>query len=164
MLGDLFKWVMYGVMALVALYFAIRHWAAVANFLLRLWAEFLSLFGRRPTDASETAAEPLKAVVPARPFADFSNPFQSGRARKAAPTELVRYTFEALQAWATEHHCGRSPDQTPMEFGEQLLRTKLDFATEANEVTQLYARVAYAGLTPTAESIALLERLWRRLQ
>ncbi len=163
-LGSLFKWVMYGVLAVVALYFAIRHWAAVANFLARLWAEFLSLFGRRPTDVAETSAEPIEAAAPARPFADFSNPFHSGRAKKAAPKELVRYTFEALSAWATEHHCGRSADQTPMEFGQQLLGTKLDFATEANEVTQLYARVAYAGLTPNADSMALLERLWRRLQ
>jgi hypothetical protein len=165
MVGTLFKWIVYAILGAVVLYFVIRNWRSVAEFLQRLWHEFLSLFGRRPEPQQAVAEEvEEEAAAPPRPFSAFRNPFRSGAAAQHSPAELVRYTFEALQAWASEQGCGRSPDQTPMEFGQQLrMRRRDDVGPDAHELSQLYAQVAYAGHRPKDDSFPLLERVWRRL-
>lgn len=161
-IGDLFKWVMYGLLAIAALWLLYVYRDSIANFFARLWNELLSLFGRRPAVA-EAVEEEVEPEAPPRPFAAFQNPFASGAASKHSPSELVRYTFEALQAWGFENGCPRSPDQTPMEYGQQLRTRKLSFASEANDLSQLYARVAYAGYRAQADNLPLLEKLWRKL-
>ncbi len=161
-IGDLFKWIMYGLMAIATLWLLYVYRESIANFFTRLWNELLGLFGRRTPET--TATEDLAAPeAPLRPFAAFQNPFASGAAPKHSPSELVRYTFEALQAWGFEHGCPRSPDQTPMEYGQQLRTRKLPFASEASDLSQLYARVAYAGYRASPENLALLEKLWRKM-
>jgi hypothetical protein len=161
--GDLFKWIVYGLIAAVAIFLTIRNWAAISSFLLNLWHEFLSIFGRRPSATTEESVGPEETVAPSRPFSAFSNPFQTGAARKKSPSELVRYTFEALQAWATENSCPREPNQTPIEFGQQLRAYKVPCAAEGQEVSQLYAQIAYASHRPGEESLPVLEKLWRKM-
>lgn len=164
-IGTLFKFIVYGIVACVGLYFLWRNWAAVCSFLSRLWNELLSVFGRSNRDESDQEADGDEAsVAPTRPFSAFSNPFRTGAAQQLPPNELVRYTFEALQAWAFENNCGRSSDQTPSEFGQRLSTRKLSFASEANEVSQLYARVAYASHRATDSNVRTLEKLWRKLK
>ncbi len=165
MIGTLFKWIVYAIVGAIVLYFVIRNWKLVADFLQRLWHEFLSLFGRRPEPEQAVADEvEEEAGAAPRPFSAFRNPFRSGAAAQHSPTELIRYTFEALQAWASEQGCGRSPDQTPMEFGQQLrVRRRDDIGPDAHQLSQLYAQVAYAGHRPKDDSFPLLERVWRRL-
>jgi hypothetical protein len=161
--GDLFKWIVYGIIAAVAIFLIIRNWAAISSFLLNLWNELLSMFGRRPAATAEESVAADESVAPPRPFSAFSNPFQTGAARKKSPSELVWYTFEALQAWATENNCPREPNQTPIEFGQQLRAYKVPCAVEGQEVSQLYAQVAYASHRPGAESLPVLEKLWRKM-
>jgi hypothetical protein len=165
-IGTLFKFVVYGILICVGLFFLWKNWAAVCNFFARLWNELLSLFGRSPKDLAvdEASDQEDEPVAPVRPFSAFANPFRSGAANQVSTTELVRYTFEALQAWAYENDCGRSPSQTPMEFGKRLQNQELSFASEANEVSQLYARVAYASHHPTDSNIRTVEKLWRKLK
>ena len=161
-IGDLFKWIVYGIAALVIAFLVFKNWQAVSNFLLRLWAEFLSLFGRRQGEDEEHVEE-AEPEAPVRPFAEFSNPFQSGAARRKSPSELVRYSFEALQAWAQENGCPRDPHQTPDEFGQQLKMRKVRCAAEGQEVSQLYARIAYTSHRAGDESLPVLEKLWRKM-
>ncbi len=156
-----FKWVMMVCMSHRALWLLFVYRDSIANFFARLWNELLSLFGRRPAVA-EAVEEEVEPEAPPRPFAAFQNPFASGAASKHSPSELVRYTLEALQAWGFEKWL-RSPDQTPMEYGQQLRTRKLSFASEANDLSQLYARVAYAGYRAQADNLPLLEKLWRKL-
>jgi hypothetical protein len=164
-IGTLFKFIVYGILICIGLFFLWKNWAAVCNFFARLWREFLSLFGRKPKDEVEDSAETEEEpVAPPRPFSAFADPFRTGAAHQVSASELVRYTFDALQAWAFENNCGRSPSQTPMEFGNRLQSRKLSFGTEANEVSQLYARVAYASHRPTDSNIRVLEQLWRKLK
>ena len=161
--GTLFKWFIYAAMAVGAIYLAIRNWPAVVSFFQKLWDEFLSIFGRKPSAVAVSEEADDEPVAPPRPFSAFRDPFQSGQATKSSPGELVRYTFEALQAWAFENNCGRTPDQTPMEFGQRLQSRRLKISNEAHEVSQLYAQVAYGGLRPDESSIAILQKLWRKL-
>ena len=161
--GDLFKWIVYGLIAAVAIFLIIRNWAAISRFLLNLWHELLSIFGRRPGATAEASVAAQDTAAPPQPFSAYSNPFQTGAARKKSPSELVRYTFEALQAWATENNCPREPNQTPIEFGQQLRAYKVPCAAEGQEVSQLYAEIAYASHRPGAESLPVLEKLWRKM-
>ncbi|NQV24046.1 MAG: hypothetical protein HQ518_06720 [Rhodopirellula sp.] len=165
-MGTLFKWLIYGAMAAGVIYMAIKNWPAVVSFFSKLWAELLGMFGRKSATgagADEGEAASDEPVAPLRPFSDFRDPFRSGKAAKSSPGELVRYTFEALQAWAFENNCGRTPDQTPMEFGQRLQSRRLKISNEAHEVSQLYAEVAYGGLRPDDKSIATLQKLWQKL-
>jgi hypothetical protein len=163
-MGTLFKWLIYGAMAAGVIYMAIKNWPAVSAFFRNLWAELLGMFGRKPdaslAEGDEADEEP---VAPSRPFSAFSDPFRSGKAAKSSPSELLQYTFEALQAWAFENNCGRTPDQTPMEFGQRLQSRRLKISAEAHEVSLLYAQVAYGGLRPDDSSLATLQKLWRKL-
>lgn len=163
-MGTLFKWLIYGAIAAAVIYMAIKNWPAVVIFFRNLWAELLGIFGRKPatiTDDGEADSE--EPVAPPRPFSDFRDPFRSGKASQSSPGELVRYTFEALQAWAFENNCGRTPDQTPMEFGQRLQSRRMKISKEAHEVSLLYAEVAYGGLRPDNSSVATLQKLWRKL-
>ena len=163
-MGTLFKWLVYAAIAAGVIYMAIKNWPAVSAFFRNLWAELLAMFGRKPAASAaedeETSEEP---VAPPRPFSAFSDPFRSGKAAQSSPGELVRYTFEALQAWAFENNCGRTPDQTPMEFGQRLQSRRLKLSAEAHEVSLLYAQVAYGGHRPDDSSVATLQKLWRKL-
>jgi hypothetical protein len=162
-MGSLFKWLIYGAMAAAFIFVVIKNWPAVVAFFRKLWAEFLSIFGRKPATvaAGEEASE--EPAAPPRPFSAFRDPFRSGKAAQSSPGELVRYTFEALQAWAFENNCGRTPDQTPMEFGQRMQSRRLKISSEAHEVSQLYAQVAYGGHRPDDASVAMLQKLWRKL-
>ncbi len=129
-------------------------------------------FGRLWLDAlrKARAAKRLKRP-PARPaakdrrpaFADYADPFVTGKAASMSPAQLVAYTFEALQAWAADAGRARPPEQTPVEFGNVLARTRPDLAEEFLAAIRLYLRVAYGGCNPAAESLEPLRRLWSLL-
>lgn len=164
-LAPYLKWLLYGVLALVGIYFLFRHWSQFLEILGRLWAELLSLFGRRPeTSPVGAQGEPEEEQAAPRPFASFEDPFFSGAARRMPPAQLVRYTFEALEAWARERVVARPPEQTPLEFAQELARRIPALARDVNQTAQLYDHVAYARRQPTAESVEILERMWRRMQ
>ena len=67
-----------------------------------------------PVENGEDDIEPLRA------FSSFQDPFAAGTAERFTPQQLVNYSFEALQAWAAERDCGRSDEQTPLEFAGQI--------------------------------------------
>lgn len=163
-IAPLVKWILYAALALVGLYLLWRYWSYIVDLLARLWAELLSLFGRKPSgrDAAPGTESP-PASRPRRPFASFRNPFFSGASEQMSSAELVCYTFEALEAWSREHAIDRSADQTAIEFADQLGRRVPVLANDAAEAAQLYARVAYALKVPAKSRLDALERLWRKL-
>ncbi len=163
-LASLFKWLVYGALAVVALIMLNRHWSRIREFLGRLWAELLNLLGWRRQ--REQAASPEKGAaltIEVRPFAAYENPFFSGAAQRMSPAQLVRYTFEALEAWAREQVVPRPPEQTPLEFAQELGRRVPALAKDVTSTAALYVRVAYARKNPSRESVEVLERLWRRM-
>jgi len=167
-LAKIIKWVIYGLLAVIALYLVIRNWAQISAALAALhkaWAEFWNnLFGGRRKESQAEDEEDSKAAgAPPPPFASFRNPFTSGMADRASLAQLVRYSFDALQAWAIERQVGRRPEQTPMEFAQSLDVLFDEVSREAVPLAKFYAGLAYAEKSPPAECRQTLERLWRKL-
>lgn len=161
-LASLVKWILYGLLVVIGVYFLRRYWPEIANFLARLWAEILSLFGRRPTPTPGTAQINEASPRMIRPFASYANPFTNGAADRMSPAQLVSYTFEALEAWSRERAVERTPEQTPLEFAGELGRRVPTIANEVAQTTQLYMHIAYSPRTPSRDRLEILERMWRR--
>lgn len=177
----LLKWVFYVAVVLVGVYCLWRYRAellAALQGLLRGWREFLqNLFGRKRKDGHEaaTAEDGPKQTLP-RPFADFADPFASGAAGRYSPEELVRYSFEALEAWGREHSCPRRPEQTPHEFARDLGAHPALRARDVRSLADLYCQVAYAPSPPVepeswpsegslrAGNLGPVRQLWQQLR
>ena len=162
--GQWLKWLFYLVLALMAVYFCLRHRDQVRDWLTQLINElrgiFSGLFGRRGTNPKET---PVAETPPPRPFALFSDPFQDGTAAGRSPDELVRYSFAALEAWAAEYGGGRRPEWTPAELAAHLAREHSHLSATAPPLATLYARLAYAGQSLSPECLGTVRRFWRAL-
>jgi len=114
--------------------------------------------GRRPADAAAGAPSAKQ-----RRFADFPDPFTSGDAQRWPPRELVRYSFEAFEAWAREQGFPRAPDQTPHELARQVGAHVEAVSRESRLLADLYSRVAFAPGVPLV-GIEHLRHLWRQLR
>lgn len=172
-LGPVLKWVVYLVFIALVAFVVLR---AVLQFLanfttwardllkaLRAWWE--NLFGRRGGQgADEGAAGEVVPATPPRPFASYTNPFADGSAGRLSPEKLVRYTFEAFQAWAWEHHLGRRPDETPLEFAGRVGVEVPGLEADAQRLATLYARVLYARGPLPGNARAAVEQFWSRLE
>jgi hypothetical protein len=183
----LLRWIFYGVILLIGVYWLWRSRAevlAALQGLLQGWREFWQkLFGggREPTESAGTdrrlvAADGGLNRPSPRPFAAFADPFASGAAGRYSADELVRYSFEALEAWAREHGCPRQPQQTPHEFARHLGARVASLSRHVRSLADLYCRVAYApgrlpsegdedaALSGHGESVGSLKELWQQLQ
>lgn len=120
-----------------------------------------NLFASRHAEPHQK--EPGVPQRAAHPFAEFSNPFDSGEASRMSLQDLIVYSFNGLEAWATERRCGRRPDQTPFEFSELLGEQVPELAFEVRQVTQLYVQVAFAKASSPAGCEPVLEALWNKM-
>ncbi len=167
------KWIVFGVLALVVAFLVLRSLLRfLANFTdwaqrllegLRAWWQGLFDWGQGETmgevEGTERAVGP-----PPRAFASYRNPFLDGTAAQQSPDELVRYSFEALQAWAREREFGRRPEETPLEFADRLAVEVPGMEAETKRLAGLYARVAYARGSLTTSCLDLLRQFWERLE
>lgn len=173
-LGTILKWVVFGILVLVVLFFVFRSglkWLAnFTDWARRLLEAFqnwwASLFGGGRTDAAddESPEEAFRSQGwRPRPFALFPNPFMDGTVDRMSPDQVARYSFEALQAWAHDRDLGRRPEETPMEFAERLGTEVPALEEDVRRLAGLYARVAYAKSRLTRTAIDPLKELWTRL-
>jgi hypothetical protein len=170
-LGVVLKWVIFTLLALVALFLILRsglnflanftNWARRLLDAFHAWWE--GLFGRDESESEEESEETVRLPTP-RPFASFTNPFLDGRAEQLSPDALTRYSFEALQAWAWEQGVGRRRAETPLEFAERLGTDRPRMETEIRSLAGLYARLAYARSSLTPACLGLLKQFWQRLE
>jgi hypothetical protein len=77
---------------------------------------------------------------------------------------LVRYSFEAFEAWAREHGCPRAPEQTPYEFARAISLRERSLGRSALQLAELFNVSAYAGQSADAGSVASLQQFWAALR
>jgi hypothetical protein len=167
-LTTLFRWVLFAAIAVVGGIWLWRSWDKVLAGFRDLFADvraFLArLFGVKKTAVSaETKAEEPASGPPPRPFSAFADPFATGMADRAPPEELVRYSFDALEAWAREQGWPREEDQTPHEFAQQVGTKATALSRDARRLADLYCSVAYFQGAPPGGSVESLRRFWRQL-
>ena len=157
----------YLAVAIVAVYWLWKNraalWAGIVNFwpwLLGLWHGFFG--GRVRAGPSPSEADLAKVLLPQ--FVDFTDPFAAGTAGKYPPEKLVRYTFEALEAWARDHGFPRQPEQTPHEFARSIGSQVKSVANDTALLANVYCQVAYAPGTLSAGALARLPHLWRNMR
>ncbi len=118
----IFKWIIYALLALAVIFALLRYreevMGAIRSFLAELAAWWNGLWGGK-RDYGLAEDDALDIRVPPPPFASFADPFASGTAGSYSVAELVRYSFEAFEAWAREHGCEREPEQTPHELARR---------------------------------------------
>lgn len=163
-LASLLKLLFYAIVAVLAAVFFWRNRHAVRDILRQLRELLARLFGRQSV-AGEAAEEASKKAL-RRPcsFTDFRNPFATGEHRRLAPEELVRYTFEAFEAWARDTGHARSPDQTPAELVRLATEPQTPLREAARRMARLYSAAAYAPGHITPAAAESLRELWSLMQ
>jgi hypothetical protein len=152
-----------GIVAVI--YVLFRYGSTLLNALRDLLASLLGgLFIQQPkkrTKAPEPA--PIEKAPLARPFASFPNPFDTGLDQRFSPNDLIVYSFEALEAWASEHNLARSPDETPSEFVRRLGEARADLRQDATRLVGYFVTVVYGQAGFKAEVLPPLRQFWRAL-
>jgi hypothetical protein len=168
------KWIIGIVLALVMLFVLLRaglkflanftHWARRLLAALRsFWGALLAWFaGGKGGEEDEGEEEAEAAKVP-RPFSAFRDPFVSGEAEAMSNGRLVRYSFEALQAWAWERGLGRQPGETPLEFADRVGEEFPALEHAARRLVNYYAQMAYARATLSRACREPLREFWQLL-
>jgi hypothetical protein len=171
-LSPILKWIVFGILGLVVLFFLLRSGLRfLANFtdwarrlldaLRNFWA---NLFGGWRQTAEETEdSEEEERTVAEQPFASFPDPFAGGKSGMAV-SELIRYTFAAVQAWARERDLGRHPGETPLEFADRVGDEVPALETDLRRLAALYSRAVYARGGPPGNSVEVLRQFWQRLE
>ena len=164
-LGGLLKAIFYLAIAIVAAIIAWKYRAQFAAAWRKLLAELSDLWGRLFGTQRQPTLQPKTTPAPApRPFAQFTNPFASGQADRMSPAEIVRYTFQALEAWGRENGCPRPEGQTPHEFAAAIGQLDSSLASEATHLADLYSRMAYAPRAAIKTTFEPLRSLWQKMQ
>jgi hypothetical protein len=160
----LLKWIFYLLVLAAIVYFAWKHrerlqaaWLQLLQELRDLWDR---LFGRTTSAAAEQAV--VAAAPPPKRFADFADPFSSGLAARWTLAQLVRYTFEALEARGRERSCPRQVDQTPLEYAALVGQVEPTLAGEFRWLADLYSQLAFAGGQQSPQAAGQLRHLWQR--
>jgi hypothetical protein len=166
------KWGVIGILVVLVVFFLLRSglrflanftdWARRLLAAFQAWWQGLSGLWQRSGQARERSAA-VKARVPPRPFSAYPDPFLTGRAEDMSASELVRYSFEALEAWAREHDLGRRGQETPGEFARRLGEALPAVQKGAHHLIAYYASVAYARAKLSDACRDPLRDLWLTL-
>lgn len=163
--GKLIQWLLYLVLGLIALVWLWKHRKQVMNGLRGLMADLRQLFSKlRWARRASTVAEEAAGRQSAPRMEVLQDPFATGHASSWSPEELLRYSFDALQAWGYEHGFPRKQQQTPNEFASALSREFPSLRNDAVMVADLYSQWAYGGKPPSRHSTELLRQFWRSLE
>jgi uncharacterized protein DUF4129 len=172
-LTTLLKWIVGIILGVLVLFVLIR---ALLKFLANFtsWAKNLlaglqsfwnALWGLLPGGRRRRGlGEAEEEEKPVLPFSYFRDPFLSGEAAGLPPEELVRYTFDALEAWARERHMARHVGETPLEFAARVGDEVPALEGDVLRLSDFYVRVVYARARIPEGSREPLRRFWQLLR
>jgi hypothetical protein len=165
------KWIVGILVVLAVLFLVLRkglswlanftHWARqLLDALRALWA---GLWGGGGGKAARSEQAEAERAPPPRPFASFRDPFRTGEADGLSAEALVRYSFEALEAWAAERRLARRVGETALEFVERLGEEFPALEADARRLADLVAGLAYAPYGLEGDCRKSLRQFWRVL-
>ncbi|MGF1581294.1 MAG: DUF4129 domain-containing protein [Gemmataceae bacterium] len=165
--AKIFKYIVLGILGIIVLLVVLRNLLSfLANF--TLWARDLlgwfrslwTMFGGKESEVEGAEEEEEESVVHHRPLGSFSDPFLTGQAEVMSPLELVKYSFEALEAWARDEGISRQSGETPLEFAERLGVLFPELAEPTTRLVEYYAAAAYAPNLLNADVADDLRQFW----
>ena len=115
---------------------------------------------RKAATAEEEVATPPLVL---EPFESYENPFLTGKDKTWPPERLLRYTYEAVQAWAKEQGIEMKPQQTPHEFCFELIERFPDLGADLEQFSFFYSHAAFAKRLPDDFETESIRRLWHYL-
>ncbi|HEX3152868.1 MAG TPA: hypothetical protein VHR66_32650 [Gemmataceae bacterium] len=171
-IANVLKWIVFAVLAIVVVFFVFRNglqflsnfmpWAK--NLLAAIDAWLKGLFGgREPKETQVRAETKVEEVDMHVPFTAFSNPFADGTADGRSPDDLVRYSFEALEAWASDRDRERRDDETAIEFAQRLGEDFAWLREDSRKLSLLVARMVYASGNLPKNTKDTLDHFWDRI-
>ncbi len=170
-LGQIVKLLFWLVSAIVIAWFVLKNRSRLLpwfhSFLQELLEFWNRLFNRKAklattaTALTETASGEAGNTLPG--FQHFQNPFASGVAKQWSPERLVRYTYDAFEAWSRDLQCSREPEQTVLEFAHSTGKQYQPLAKDVLQLATLYSQIAYAGATVSQSAAMTLSGLWDKL-
>jgi hypothetical protein len=167
-IGSLIKIVYWLVIGLLVIFFLVRYWRqvmrAIREFVAAVKQWWQRLIGRSPTVGDQAIAEDTVQRPPSPRFAEFVDPFSSGMADKYSTDALIKYSFEAFEAWGREHGVSRDPDQTAHEFARAVSRRSSPLSKHAFRIADLYSWSAFAHDSVPRTSIEYLRTFWQQLR
>jgi hypothetical protein len=163
---SMMKYIMIFLIIAVLIILAIVYRDQLVASLKSFWQQLLNLFAgkKRDTEVEGLATAAGRSSIRLPSFSEFSNPFNNGNAQKWPANKVTHYTFAALEAWGRDHSVAREPDQTAMQFANNLTTRFQQAGDTIDDSIALYCRVSYAAYQPAATDLVTLENLWRFLK
>ncbi len=171
-IAQILKWIVLALIVLMVLFFLLR---SGLNFLANFtfWARGLlnwfqnfwnSLWNWNTTKKeSQNAGPTSRKTNRVRPFSWYKDPFLIGTAEQMSTVEVIRYSFQALEAWAREHQLERPGDETPSEFARRLGQEVPELKPVVRKLAKHYVTVAYAPFMLEEECWEDLRQFWLTL-
>lgn len=172
-IGSFVKWIVWAVIAIMAIggiaIFILRYLAPFTTWAKNLLDWLRGLFARkdRPKRNRDSSDDQEDAPMIRRPppFADFSNPFADGSAKRMSLPELIEYSFTAMDAWAWDHDSGRLDHETPNEFATRIVENWEPMNPVGPRLATLFVRSLYSrDELPAKDAIETLRTFWRTIE
>lgn len=156
---------------LAASYFAWRNrqkllasWRQLIEDIRNFWEKLFRKQKPANTRAEQRRSTESESSKPARPFSTFNDPFQNNSFREMSQVELIRYSFEALEAWGRDHSITREDNQTPHEYVMELVKQEQSVAKSAKPLADYYCAAAFSRDANIDQSVPSdLKKLWEKL-
>jgi hypothetical protein len=134
----------------------------VRKFLTAVRDFFRKLFRFRRRPPVPVAGSVASTLAP-EPFMSYENPFVTGKENIWPREHLLRYTYQAVLAWAKERGIEIKPQQTPREFCSRLIEHFPDVGPELERFSRYCSHAAFAKQLPDDFETESLRRLWEYL-
>lgn len=167
-IAEVLKWIVFAALALIVCFVIFRHglsflsnfmpWAK--NLLAAIDAWWKGLFGVKEASTELRETSLLQETIEKTPFTAFSNPFEDGSADGRSVQDLVRYSFQALEAWASDRKQDRRENETAIEFAQRLGNEYEGISDASSRLAILVARMLYSTNELPKTSRNTVERFW----